>query len=149
MIMTTHKSCLAATEIWSGKKRCALWQDKMSVVTRRDLCCGKTQGMRPSAASTKGGGQLRRPTPFVVPLCLATTEVSSCHSRHLVLPQRTSFLAAPDIRRGQRGCPQSRIPNPIGDCENGQTKIRVPSPAQISPASIVFFSRLEIGRLGL
>ena len=101
MMMAAHKSCLAATDIWCGKKRCALWQGKMSLLTRRDLCCGKTQGRRPSAASTKGGGRLRRPPPFVVPLCLATTEVSSCHDRHLVLPQRTSFLAAPDIRRGK------------------------------------------------
>ena len=45
-----------------------------------------------------GGG--RRPPP----LCLATTEVSSCHNRHLASPQRTTFLAAPDIRRGKRGC---------------------------------------------
>ena len=143
MMMATHRPCLAAADIWCGKKRCA-----PSAFGLRPSACGK-QRRRPSAASTKGGGRLRRPPPFVVPLCLATTEVSSCHNRHLVLPQRTSFLAATEIRRGKRGCPQSRIPNPIGDRENGQTRFRVPSPAQIFPASILLFLRLEIGRLGL
>ena len=131
-------------------------QEKMCAVARQDVCCDKTrpllwQDTREAAFGRphKGGGRLRRPPPFVVPLCLATTEILPCHNRHLVLPQRTSCLAAPDIRRGKRGCPQSRIPNPIGDCENGQTKVRVPSPAQIFLASILFFLRLEIGRLGL
>jgi len=83
------------------------------------------------------------------PLCLATTEVSSCHNRHLVSPQRTSFLAAADTPRGKRGCPQSRIPNPIGDCENGQTNGLVTNHIQGSlprpdfPAPILFLLRLE------
>ena len=83
------------------------------------------------------------------PLCLATTEVSSCHNRHLVSPQRTSFLAAADTPRGKRGCPQSRIPNPIGDCENGQTNGLVRNHIQGSlprpdfPAPILFLLRLE------
>ena len=82
-----------------GETRGALWQHKMSVVARQDLCGGKEQGRRPSAASTKGGGRLRRPPPFVVPLFLATTEVLSCHNEHPVLPQRTSRLATQEIRR--------------------------------------------------
>ena len=42
----------------------------------------------------RGSGRLRRPSPFVVPLFLATTEDMPCHNIHLVLPQRTSRLAA-------------------------------------------------------
>ena len=72
------------------------------VVARQDLCGGKEQGRRPSAASTKGGGRLRRPPPFVVPLFLATTEVLSCHNEHPVLPQRTSRLATQEIRRASQ-----------------------------------------------
>ena len=43
------------------------------------------------------------------PLCIATTVVLSCHNRHLVLPQRTSRLATPEIRRGKTGCDHRRI----------------------------------------
>ena len=75
------------TDLLCGETRGALWQNRMLVVARQDLCGAKEQGRRPSAASTKGGGRLRRRPPFVVPLFLATTEVL------LVLPQRTSCFA--------------------------------------------------------
>ena len=69
--------------------------------------CGKTrllwwQGTSEAAFGRLhkgGGGRLRRPPPFVVPLFLATTEVLSCHNEHPVLPQRTSRLATQEIRR--------------------------------------------------
>ena len=86
------------TDLLCGETRGALWQKRMFVVARQDLCGGKEQGRRPAAASTKGGGRLRRPPPFVVPSSLATTEVLSCHSEHPVLPQRTSRLATQEIR---------------------------------------------------
>ena len=84
--------------VW-GDERCAaaaqdawLWQDKTSVVAR-------------NKGTTKGGGRRRRPPPLCgggrrpPPLSLATTEVLSCHNRHLVLPQRTSRVATREIRR--------------------------------------------------
>ena len=111
LVLSQQTSCLATAHILScrdgslcGKTRCALWQDKITVVARQKHCCDKTQGRRPLGRLHKGGRPPSAAAPFVVPLCLATTEVSSCHNRHLVLPQRTSFLAAPDIRRGKRGC---------------------------------------------
>ena len=70
-------SCVATREVRCGNTRCLLWQDKTSVVAR-----------------DKGGGRLRWPPPIMVTLSLATTEVLSCNSRHLVLRQRTPRLAA-------------------------------------------------------
>ena len=90
-----HDARVARRDVRCGNARCL-------VVARQDLCGGKEQGRRPSAASTKGGGRLRRPPPFVVPLFLATTEVLSCHNEHPVLPQRTSRLATQEIRRASQ-----------------------------------------------
>ena len=91
MMMATHKSCLAATDIWCGKKRCALWQDKMSVVTRRDLCCGKTQG------NHKG----RRPPK--------AASLVSCHHRGLVLPQQATCVATAHLSSRHTRNPSYRL----------------------------------------
>ena len=71
-------SRVARRDVRCGNARCL-------VVARQDLCGGKKQGRRPSAASTKGGH----------PLC---GSLVSCHKRHLVLPQRTSRLATRETR---------------------------------------------------
>ena len=130
MMMATHKSCLAATDIWCGKKRCALWQDKMSVVTRRDLCCGKTQPPlwgRPKAAS-----------------------LVSCHNRDLALSQQTSCLATAHIfscrtRYPSRQERMSTIPNPQPDWRlrewTNQSQGSLPRP-DFSGIHFIFF---EIG----
>ena len=75
--------CWDTTDLSCGETRGALWQHKMSVAAR--------------VARNKGGGL--GPPPFVVPLCLATTEVLPCRNRHLVLPQRTSRLPTREIGR--------------------------------------------------
>ena len=60
-----NMSAVARQHPCPGKTRCVLWQDKISAVARQDLSCAKTQGRRPSAASTKAGGRLRRQPAFV------------------------------------------------------------------------------------
>ena len=96
----TKMPVVARQDVCCGKTRSLLWQDKMCVVARQDLCCGKTRSLlwQDIRESTKGGGAAgaaplcgggRRPPP----LCLATTEILSCHNRDLALPQRTSCLA--------------------------------------------------------
>ena len=78
MMMSTHASCLATMDLWCRTARCVLWQGKMSVVTRQDVCCGKTQG------NHKGG----RPK---------AASLVSCHNRGLVLSQQRSCLATAHI----------------------------------------------------
>ena len=81
--------CWDTTDLSCGETRGALWQHKMSVAARQDLCGGKTQGRGPAAAATKGGGASRRP-PFV-------DSFMSCHKRDIVLPQQSSCLATRHI----------------------------------------------------
>ena len=73
------------TGLSCGETRGALWQHKMSVAARQDLCGGKTQGNHTGGRPPKAAAPFVRPPP----LCLATTEVLPCRNRHLVLPQRT------------------------------------------------------------
>ena len=101
---TTCALLKQTTCFFLGETRCLLWQDKMCVVARQDLCCGKTrsllwQDIREAAFGRlhKGGRRLRRRPPLWIPLCLATTEILSCHNRDLVLPQHTSCLATTEI----------------------------------------------------
>ena len=79
-ITSEHHASLKGdtTDLSCGHTRGALWQHKMSVVARQDLCGGKRQGRRPSAA----------------PLC---GSLVSCHNRGLVLSQQTSCLATAHI----------------------------------------------------
>ena len=82
--------CLATTDLWCGKTRCALWQDKMTRVARQNHCCGKTQGRRPLGRLHKGG----RPPSAAAPLC---GSLVSCHNSGFVLPQQSSCLATAHI----------------------------------------------------
>ena len=93
-------------EVRCGNTRCLLRQGKTSVVAR-----DKGGGLRPPPQ--RGGGRLRRPPPFVVPLSLATTEVLSCHNRHLVLPVHlscghTSRFQPVPVPAGSGSCGQNR-----------------------------------------
>ena len=110
-------------EVRCGNTRCLLWQDKTSVVTR-----------------DKGGGL--RPPPFVVPLSLATTEVLSCHNRHLVLPQRTSRVAT------QAGSSRFRfqpVPVPAAGTDAAVQPVRF-LPGSVPPVP-VRFRRFLLNRL--
>ena len=91
-----------------SRPRCLLWQDKMCVVARQDLCCGKTRCVlwhdKISFVPRHKGDSLRPPPrhnrDLVLPQrrsCLATTHILSCHNRDLVLPQHTSCLATTEI----------------------------------------------------
>ena len=105
------------TGLLCGEARCTLWQHKMSVAARQDLCGGMKQGNHKGGAAAEGG----RP-PFVeaaegrLPCslpphrsCLATT----------TLPQRTSRLATQEIRRASQDVEVIKTPNPP-DCPLGE-----------------------------
>ena len=84
--------------------RSLLWQDKMCVVARQDLCCGRIRSLlcHDIREFTKGRGAKRRAPLWrrreaPPPLCLGTREILSCHNRDLVLPQHTSCLATTEI----------------------------------------------------
>ena len=99
-------SVLGRHNLCCGKIRSLLWLDKVCVVARQVLCSGKTrsllwQDIREAAFGRlhKGGRRLRRRPPLWIPLCLATTEILSCHNTHLVLPRRRSCLAQDSLLR--------------------------------------------------
>ena len=77
-ITSEHHSSLKGdtTDLSCGHTRGALWQHKMSVVARQDLCGVKRQGHH------KGGRPPKAAASFV-----------SCHHRGLVFPQQTSCVA--------------------------------------------------------
>ena len=87
--LTIHLCC--------GKTRCALWQDKISVVARQDLsCCFAPRPFVDSLMSWHKREILScHNSDLALPRkrsCLATTEILSCHSRDLVVPQQRSCL---------------------------------------------------------
>ena len=99
--------------------KCLLWQDKISVVARQDVCRGKTRSLlwRDKISLVprhKGGGASRRlhkgarcfpPRHFVDSfiswhkrdLVLPQQRLCFARNAHLVLPQRRSCLATTDI----------------------------------------------------
>ena len=86
--------CWDTTDLSCGETRGALWQHKMSVAARQDLCGGKTQGNHKGGAAAEGGrppfveaAEGRLPC-FLPPQrsCLAATDILCCHSVHLVSP---------------------------------------------------------------
>jgi len=113
--------------VFLGETGSLLWQDKISVVAGRNVCCGKTSSLlwqdkisvvarnirEAAAGRLHKGGRRFAPPPFVDSLmschsrdlvlpqqsfCLATTHILSCHNRDLVLPQQRSCLAKKNRR---------------------------------------------------
>ena len=103
-ITSEHHSSLKGdtTDLSCGHTRGALWQHKMSVVARQDLCGGKKQG------NHKGGAAEGRLPCFLPPQrsCLAATDILCCHSAPLVSPHERSVVS-------QHPSPILQHPSPI------------------------------------